>query len=418
MGLFNFNRRMGGLIKYFHLENWFNSLSIDEKEKLIQYAEENLTEGELLSTSQTVKGILSNISYNALYKNDIDFAIMLSTEALKAEGSSVNQHFAYNTIIEAYFKNKDYENTKKYCNKELEEWTYINKALLKEFNNELPPSIPFRDTLIHILKDIEKNYSELRHIYDLFFKEGVIDKDEFDEDLKELEILEMIKKAEILLNEDDYKNALDIFNEVIRKDELTAPEIYKKLGSYFFERKEYKESLDYYEKALQGNPIISGVKSKINKISKILKTDVKDNTKETILFLEAKGKSATEWWSKRDLANEFVKIKQHDRAWALFNEAILLRAKDGMPCDTIYSHMANMLIKESRFKNALLQYAFYFKEWLSFSDNIDFPKYVVAGITKCLSSLGIDNLSYLDFFNLVKKERDPSKFAGIVNKLS
>lgn len=408
---------IGGLIKYLNLESWFNSFSGVEQAKIIHYYGEDIIKGNILNTSQTEKSLISVISSNALFYNDLDFAILLTKEGLKAKGKSVDQHFIYNNLVDAFLRKRDYENVKRYCYEELEEWQYIQIELLKEFDNELPPVIPFRDTLIHILRDIEKNYLELRNVYQLFLKNKVINEDELENYLQELDVLELLEKAYELLRKDDYKKAIEVFNKAILKDCSVEPEVYKKLGNYFFDKRAYNESLGYFEKSVKINPLISGVKSKIKKISKILKTDVKDNILNVISFLQEREKTATQWWGKRDLANEYVKIREYDKAWTLFNEAILLRVKDGMPCETIYSHMANMLIREKNYKNALLQYAFYFSEWLSFSKKTDFPKYVIYGINKCLYEIGKTNFTYLDFYNEVKKVSDKNELSKLINRI-
>lgn len=327
------------------------------------------------------------------------------------------QHFTYNTLIGAYWKIKDFGNVKKYCLKELEEFPKIGKALKEEFNNELPPSIPFRDRLTYIILNIEKDYDQGEKIYKSLLEVEAIDEEEYELAQRDLKVMRMLDEASVLLDRDSHGKAMKIFNEVIEIDRSQSADVYKTLGNYFFEKNNYEKSLEFFQKALKDDPFVSGVKSKINKISKKLKIKVKTNDKEVLAILEKEEKNSMEWWQKRDLANEYVKIKQYDKAWSLFNEAVLLRVKSDMPCDTIYSHMARMLIREKKYKNALLQYALYFREWLTFSEDTNFPKHVINEINKCFKNLGIEKINYIDFFNLVKKTRDPSKFSSLIDKI-
>ena len=412
--IFKFRPKQGGLIKYLGIKEWYNSLSLEERKKVKKYSRNDIIEGEI---SKSFLSGFSGLAHRAIYNDDIDFAIKCSKKALEAEGSLEEQHFTYNTLIEAYWKIKDRENVKKYCLKELEEFPKIGKALKEEFNNELPPSIPFRDRLTYIILNIEKDYDQGEKIYKSLLEVEAINEEEYELAQNDLKVMRMLDEASILLDRDSHDKAIKIFNEVIEIDRSQAADVYKTLGNYFFEKNNYEKSLEFFQKALKDNPFISGVKSKINKISKKLKIKVKTNNKEVLAILEKEEKNSKEWWQKRDLANEYVKIKQYDKAWGLFNEAVLLRAKSGMPCDTIYAHMARMLIREKKYKNALLQYALYFREWLTFSEDTNFPKYVINEINKCFGNLGIEKINYIDFFNLVKKTRDPSKFPSLINRI-
>ena len=71
---------------------------------------------------------------------------------------------------------------------ELNEFSEIEKALKKEFYGELPPIIPCRDTLIHIVVDIEKDYDEAERLFSLLAQKGLFTQEEVEKKLKNLKI--------------------------------------------------------------------------------------------------------------------------------------------------------------------------------------------------------------------------------------
>lgn len=419
MGLFDFfsNPKVSGIIKFLKLEDWYNSLTPEQQKRLKEYSGEGeeLIKGEISFSSQTQKHFFWTTATNAIYHKDYKFAIFLAEKGLTAQGSLIDQHFVYNAFIDAYEKQNNYKNAKKYCLAELEEFPKIGHALKKDFDGKLPPSIPCRDTLIHIVVDIEKDYEEGERLFNLFVQNGLLTEKEAQDELKNIKIDRTHSEAEKLLDKGKFEEAKSILDTIIDIDESQAADIYKMLGNYFLEKQREQEALEYFQKAISANPLISGVKSKLQKLSKKLGVEVKSTEKEVLNILQEKEKTANEWWAKRDLANEYVKIKQYDQAWRLFNEAILLRAKEGMPCDTIYPSRAKMLEKENRYKDALFQYLLAYRELLRVGGS-EPPKYVSQGIDRCLTKSGIKNLSHIDLYELVKKEMDPSKIQALLGK--
>ena len=292
----------------------------------------------------------------------------------------------------------------------------IGNALKKDFDGKLPPSISCRDTLVHIVVDIEKNYEEGERLFKLFVRKGLLSEEEVQGQLNNLRISKMYGEAERLLNDGKFDEAKPILDTIIDIAESYRADIYKTLGNYFLKKQREQEALEYFQKSITANPLISGVKSKLQKVSKKLGVEVKSTEKEILNVLQEKEKTANEWWTKRDLANEYVKIKQFEHAWRLFNEAILLRTKEGMPCDTIYPNMAKMLEKEERYKDALFQYLLAYRELLGASGN-EPPGYVSKGIDRCLIKSGISNISHIDLYELLKREKDLSKIQELLVKL-
>jgi tetratricopeptide (TPR) repeat protein len=420
MGLFDFSPKpkIRGIIKFLKLEDWYISLTSEQQRKLKEYSGmgKDLTKGDISYGLQTQKDFFSATANNAIYNRDYEFAIFLAENGLTAQGSLVDQHFIYNTLIESYKKQRDYENIKKCCLAEVEDFSEIGSELKKDFDGELPPSIPCRDTLFHIVVDIEKDYEEGERLLNLFTQKGLLTQQEAEDKLLILKIKLLYSKAEKLLENGEYEKAKSILNKIIEMDKTQAGEVYKKLGNYLLKNKMEREALQYFQKALVASPLIGGVKKKLQKLSEKLGVKIESKEEEALNILKDKEKSASQWWEKRDLANEYVKIEQYDRAWRLFNEAILLRAKKGMPCDTIYPYMAKMMEKKNRYKDALVQYLLAYRELLRVGGEKP-PKYISQGIDRCLKKLGFKNLSHADLYKLVREEKELSKIRASLDKL-
>jgi tetratricopeptide (TPR) repeat protein len=396
---------IGGIIKFLQLTDWYCSLTSEQQKKLKEYSGhgEHLINGNI-SSSQTQKHLLWTSAINAVHAKDYEYAIFLAEKGRSAQGSLVDQHFIYNAFIEACFRKGDYENTKKYCVAELEDFSNIGRALKKDFDKELPPSIPCRDILLHIVVDMEKNYREGERLLQVFVQKGLLTKTELQEELQSLQIKELEGTVKDLLSKGELSKAKAVVEEIIKLDKSKAAEAYKQLGNYLLDEKADQEALEYFQKAIAANPIISGVKSKIERLAKKLGVQIESNNEEALSILKEKEKKADGWWSKRDLANEYVKLEQYEIAWKLFNEAITLCKKDKRSCDTIYPHMAKLLEKQNRYKDALFHYLLAYNEIVG---DIEPPQYTSQGIDRCLKKLKITDLDHTSLYKLIKKKIEP-----------
>jgi tetratricopeptide (TPR) repeat protein len=388
------------------LEEWYSSLTSEQQEKLKLYSGEgeDLIRGEIIQSSQTQQGFFGTAASNADSRKDYEFAVFLAKRGLESQGTLVDQHYIYNALIEAYRRQGSYEDVRRYCLAELEGFQQIGKALKREFGGELPSSIPCRDTLIDLVR-LERDYDGAKRFLKLFVQKGLLSGEEADDQTQELETDRLQMTALALLERGDFEEAKATFAKAIQMDESHAAEIYKTIGKYFLKKKMEDEALDYLRKAVAADPMIRGVKSELKKLSKKLNVDLPSGEEEVLKVLRDREERATEWWAKRDLGIECTKLKQYDRAWGLFNEAIMLRHKQGMPCDTIYPHMAQMREKENRPKDAMLLYLLAYRELQAFAGG-DLPKYVSQGIDRCLKKLGLESVSHVDLCKSVTKNTD------------
>lgn len=447
-------REVQGIIGYLKLESFFAALSPAEKEKLKTYSGEGagLTEGNIASSSQNQKHFLWTAAINAIEAGDYEYAISLGKKGLSADGTPADQHFVYNALIDAYMKQGDFEGVKRYCLEEVEQFSTIGRDLRRDFGGQLPPSIPCRDFLLDAVIDEEEDSAEAERILRLLVSQGLLTREEAREKQQELLLEKLRSSAEGRLAEGDFEHARSIYEEIIRLDHTQAADIYRTLGDYQLRKGDEQEALelyqkvmeldgsqsaaiykslgnyqleagrqeaalDYFQKAIAADPLIRGVKQKAEKLAKKLGTSIASNEGDALKALEQMEENSTEWWAKRDLANEYVRVRHYDRAWRLFNEAIMLRGKQGMPCDTIYPYMAKMREREGSYEEALFLYALAYKETLRLGGEHEPPKYLSQGIDRCLKKLGMTGVSYLEAYELVKKEPKIDGVRSLLNKL-
>jgi len=290
--------KVKGIIKFLKLEDWYCSLTTEEQRKLKDYSGEGegLIRGDIWST-QTQKHFFWTTATSAIYSKDYEFAIFLAKKGVTAQGSLVDQHFIYNAFIEAYWRQNDYENAKKYCYTELSELSKIGNALKKEYGG-IPVS-PWGDILFKIVVKIEKDYEEGERLINLFLQKGLLTQEEAQgklQKLQKLRIDKMHSKAKELLEKGNFEEAKSIYDDIIKVNESQAADIYKTLGNYFLENKRDQEALQYFQKSVHINPLISGVKSKLQKLSKKLGVEVKSTEECVLNTLHEKEKTANEWW--------------------------------------------------------------------------------------------------------------------------
>ena len=408
---------VGGTIKFLELESWYSSLTPEQQQKLKEYSGqgEGLIQGDFFSL-QTPKHFFWTTAGNAIPKNDCDFAIFLAEKGLTAQGSLVDQHFVFNSLITAYEKTNDHESAKKHCLAELKDFSRISRALRKDFDGELPSSIPCRDSLLDIVAGIEQNYEEAEQLIQIFVQKSLLTPEEAKDELKNLRINKLHTNAEVLLTEGKLEQARSILEQVIALDESQAAEIYKTLANCFLKNRMEQDALSYFQKAFAADPLIGGVRTKLERLSKKLGVQGEPNRAKILNTLAEKRKMANEWWAKRDLANEYVKIKHYDDAWTLFNEGLLLRSKAGMPCDTIYPYMARLLERENRFEDAIFHYLLGYKELIS-TGSSDPPKYVSQGLSRCLKKLGLTRLDNTELYELVRREKEAARIRRSLEEL-
>ncbi|HOT93227.1 MAG TPA: hypothetical protein PLJ78_15435 [Anaerolineae bacterium] len=407
----------GGVLGYLGLTDWFGKLPREMRDKVSQYSGEgqHLTDGQIVYSSLTQRKFFWTCAENAIYAKDFETAIFLAQQGITAQGDWVDLHFVYSTLIEAYEKLENWTEAKRYCLEELKQFEFIGPPLKKDMGGELPPGIRCRDTLLDILVD-EGDVEEVKRVFHLFVEKKMMSVSKAEELSKK--VLLDIKEQQVAkaLESEDTETALALTAAVIKKDERRAPRLYKSIGDFFLAHGDKQNAFDYLSKALAADPTISGVKRNLQRLAKELNTEVQHSDEQIISVLKQREPTATEWWSKRDLANEYVKVKCYDDAWRLFNQAINLRLQAGGTCDTIYPYMAKMREKEGNFLDALMLYLFGYRELLRSGVNNP-PQYVKQGIDRCLKKIGRQDLDHTAMFALAEKTNDLGALQQAITQL-
>jgi len=418
MGIFDtlFKPKIGGVIASLGLQDWYLSLTPDEQENvnLCTAWGDRLLRGEV-PVAQTQMSFIHEIAQHAL-REDPGFAVSMALKGLEVSGSLIDKHFLYNTIIMAYDRKGDYENAKKYCLMEVDEFEDFAKAWKDRFPGLFPEVIPCRDVLLKILIRVENDYDEAERLINTFVEKGLLTSDDANHKIRELRIQRHWYEAKWLLDKGDFDGARTAFDEVLEIDNSQAPIVFKALANYLYDAGRHKEALEYFQQAIAADPLIKGVRTKIKKLAKKLGTEANLGVNEAILALEEREATAKEWWEMRDLANEYAQFGKHDRAWKLYIQAKQARWKDGGPCDTIYPYEARLLYKEKRYRQALTTYLFACSEGLRFG-SLSPPKSTIQGIDRCLKKLGNEELSHIDMLKLVEREKEPRAIMNALEEL-
>lgn len=112
--------KYGGLIAFYKLENWWDSLTEEERNHIRRWYSSGLSSSSpegisrgvddpaiSISTSQTLSGFLNTMSLWAINEHCDEFADNILDESLKNTTNHVDLHFTFNGLIESYYKRRD-----------------------------------------------------------------------------------------------------------------------------------------------------------------------------------------------------------------------------------------------------------------------------------------------------------------------
>lgn len=164
-------KKLGGLIKYYSLEIWWqNSFSESEQKYIIQKYKplngNNLIRGVIINSSISDINFLTGLQsyFSTLNDERISEIILKKAESLIQESTPIlDIHFLYSTFINHYYKKRNldvefYELSKEYCKKQIS----INKEVKKAFRKEGFPSLPrhLGFEKLAIILEKEKDFNE------------------------------------------------------------------------------------------------------------------------------------------------------------------------------------------------------------------------------------------------------------------
>lgn len=186
--MFNFLRNSGGVIKYYHLEDFWKTCTQREKALLERYNNKGLI-------SRPVTGLTDGKPDNGIYKSKIAFfTIMLGYAKNEKEyklcdkliefgdmtlnaSDIIDQHFYLQLIAEIYYIQRESrviakQLCEKYCLNDIDHFPQYRTQLEKEFHT-LPHIKTFQRLVIMYEKD--HNYEAAKNICLLAIKYGLRD---------------------------------------------------------------------------------------------------------------------------------------------------------------------------------------------------------------------------------------------------
>jgi len=179
--LFQSGTDVPDLIVGLGLEEWYLNLSDEQRQKLYEYStffgtggEINLLDQGVQETSQSAQEYLKGVGGTAASEKDYAFAETVLLEAVEQDdGSATSTHFAYNELIDVYYKQRDdrddaIEKCIEYCQKDIG----IAAEFVAEFGEV--PRIPAFKRLA-IIYERQDRYEEALTVCDQALNIGTTD---------------------------------------------------------------------------------------------------------------------------------------------------------------------------------------------------------------------------------------------------
>ncbi len=179
--LFQSGADVPDLIVGLGLEEWYLNLSDEQRQKLREYStffgtggDINLLDQGVQETSQSAQEYLKGVGGTAASGNDYAFAETVLLKALERDdGSATSTHFAYNELIDVYYKQRDDRDDAikkciEYCKKDIE----IAEEFVAEFGEV--PRIPSFKRLA-IIYERQDRYEEALAVCDQALDIGTTD---------------------------------------------------------------------------------------------------------------------------------------------------------------------------------------------------------------------------------------------------
>jgi tetratricopeptide (TPR) repeat protein len=135
-------RKYGGLIAFYGLEEFWDSLLPEEREFVRVYYASTFSSGERnpklqITTTQSTSGFLWGYAGWAISKKKFELADKLLEEALKRKTNHIDLHFTYNHLIDLCYKRRDegpkwIERCINYCLEDIKIFPEFKKEYLEE----------------------------------------------------------------------------------------------------------------------------------------------------------------------------------------------------------------------------------------------------------------------------------------------
>ncbi len=186
LGLFS-GKKVGGIIHYLNLDDFWFSLSPSQRDKLVRYGKQGLgqsgsiAEGTVSSSSGRPLQFLTGMLTWAVSDHDYDLSdrIIEYGSGIMDDATLVDRHFFLTTAADCYYKQRDsrdnaLEMAKKYYQKDIELFPKYKSALKRETGGVLPRIASF--TQMAIILEKEGHYQDAIDICKLALKNGIQEK--------------------------------------------------------------------------------------------------------------------------------------------------------------------------------------------------------------------------------------------------
>jgi len=158
-------RKYGGLIAYFNLEEWWDSLSIEDRTLIRNWYSGGLGTGSqgdrgsmvddissIASSSQSASGFLNSLSGWAINEHKYEIAVSILKESLKNQSNYIDLHFTYNYLIDLGYKRREespewLENCIQYCKSDIDMFMQFKNAYISERKNDFIKSAKFDEEI-------------------------------------------------------------------------------------------------------------------------------------------------------------------------------------------------------------------------------------------------------------------------------
>lgn len=164
-----------GFIAFHRLEDFWEALSVEEKELLRSDVGDDIDSGDVHFNSASASHFLQGIAFNILSKKEYKLAEKLLNKALELNPDPVDEHFIYNTAIKLYYKQRDQrpdalEKCKQHCERDIE----LFPKFMEAYDDDTPPRIPAFQQLAIILEK-EGKYDEAIEVCEKALEYGLKD---------------------------------------------------------------------------------------------------------------------------------------------------------------------------------------------------------------------------------------------------
>ncbi|RLJ71585.1 hypothetical protein BCF55_1891 [Hydrogenivirga caldilitoris] len=182
--VFQIFREKGGLLKALDLWEWYENLDPKYQKRVkkyysikviknlnFPYKAKHFDSGEVGKPLYTKRTFLASIAQTALLEGDYETAEWLYNEAIKMEGTPLEEHFILNDLVLLAQKLKDFDKMKVYCEKDIELFPEYKDALAERSGGQLPQINAF-EVYVYLLER-EGKVKEALELVERIKEEGI-----------------------------------------------------------------------------------------------------------------------------------------------------------------------------------------------------------------------------------------------------